>query len=66
MSDELTTCAMCSAPSVLTVNGIEACGAHADATMTLIVEVMAVEQGMPVDVARRALAKLLRQALGDG
>lgn len=60
------TCARCDQPSALCVNGIETCAEHANVTLDFVVDVMAVERGMPVDAARRALAKLLREALGDG
>jgi hypothetical protein len=49
----------------MTINGIDACAEHVHATLDLIVDTLATEHGMPLDVARRALAKLLRQALDE-
>lgn len=58
-------CALCDAPSVLTVNGVDTCVDHAFSTVDLIVDAMAVERGIPIGDARHAVAKLLREALGQ-
>ena len=57
------SCDQCDNPSRISINGIETCEDHFDRTMDLIVDVMAIERGIPVEVARAALAKLFREAM---
>lgn len=61
----MATCHRCDEPSVLHVNGIETCPAHWADAVDLAVEQVAEERGIDRENARRAVAKLFREALGQ-
>lgn len=58
-------CTMCGEPSVISVNGMESCNEHLVRTLDFLVEVMAIEKGLPIDDVKLAVARMLREAMGD-
>lgn len=63
-------CLDCGAPSIITVNvtgqTVGACDAHFFDVMDGQVARLAEERGIPLDVARKLTAKVVREALGNG
>lgn len=66
----LTSCLDCGAPSIITVNvtgkTVGACDAHFYDVMDGQVARLAEERGIPLDVARKLTAKVIRKAMGRG
>lgn len=62
-------CAVCGEPTVMTVNAtgvtVGACSTHFFEIMDEQCAMLAAERNIPVDVARRLVAKVIRGALGQ-
>ena len=65
-----STCAVCGESTEMTVNAtgevVGACSTHFFDVMDEQVAMLAAQRGIPVDVARKLMAKAIRGALGDG
>lgn len=71
MADEPPfVCLDCGAPSIIRVNvtgeTVGACDAHFFDVMDGQVARLAEERGIPIDIARKLTAKVIRGALGNG
>lgn len=62
-------CVVCGEPTVMTVNAtgtaVGACSAHFFEIMDREVATLAAQRGVPMDVARKLMAKAIRGALGQ-
>lgn len=63
LREKVQSCHTCGKPSVINVNGMECCGECFEPTMNFVVDVLALERGIPIEEARRVIAKLFRQAM---
>lgn len=60
-------CEVCDRPSIITINvtgiTVGSCSAHFFKIMDEQVALLAIERGIPIDVARRLAAKVIREAM---
>lgn len=63
------TCAVCGEPTIMTVNAtgtpVGSCSVHFFEIMDEQVAVLADERHIPLDVARKLVAKVIREAMGQ-